>query len=126
MHLLGLQDVLDMYGAWRVVIGIHPRLPAAPRTRAAWLLHLSHGAVDAREHPEQFEGVIALLWGALRHSDVAARAAAATALAHYPVELLKELELSQPLCNMCEVRRSYACLIVAVSAVQLRFVSCIV
>lgn len=104
-HSMCLQDALDLYGAWRVIVGVHPKLPEAPRLRAQWLLMLAHGALDARAHVDQFQSLLALLWGALRHSDPAARAAAAAAIAQYPLDLLEELEASQPLSELCGVRR---------------------
>lgn len=101
-----VQDALDMYGAWRVITAVQPALPAAPALREQWLLMLAHGALDARDHADQFRNALALLWGALRHADARVRAAAATAAAQYPLDLLEELEALQPLGELCEVRTS--------------------
>eukprot|EP00892_Ulva_mutabilis_P009117 jgi/Ulvmu1/6578/UM003_0215.1 len=104
------QDALDLYGAWRVIVEIHPKLPTAPQTREQWLLVLAHGALDGREHPEQLQTTLALLWGALRQADARVRAAAAAAIAQYPLDLLEELEASRPLCELCEPRSKGAAL----------------
>ena len=94
-----------MYGAWRVIVAVHPKLPAAPQTRVQWLLVLAHGALDGREHPDQLQDTLALLWGALRQSTAVVRGAAVAAIAQYPLDLLEELEASRPLRELCEVRR---------------------
>lgn len=93
-----------MFSAWRVIVAVHPKLPTAPQAQAQWLLVLAHGALDGREHPDQLQHTLALLWGALRHADGRVRAAAASAIAQYPLDLLEELEASSPLCELCKVR----------------------
>lgn len=40
-------DHLDFYGAWRVVVKIHPKLPKTPTIAAKWVSLLAHGALDA-------------------------------------------------------------------------------
>ena len=96
-----------MYGAWRVIAAVRPKLPEPPLARAQWLLILAHGAPGAREHAEQAQNALALLWGALRHSDVGVRAAAAAAAAQWPLDLVEELEAERPLRELCEVRCGY-------------------
>lgn len=102
-----LQEALDLYGAWRVIAAVRPKLPEPPLARAQWLLTLAHGAPGAREHAEQAQNALALLWGALRHGDAGVRAAAAAAAAQWPLDLVEELEAERPLRELCEVRCGY-------------------
>jgi hypothetical protein len=98
-----MQGVLDMYGAWRVVVAVIPKLPTGTRARAWWLLLLAHGADDARSHPEQYASLVGLLWKALEHSCPVTRAAAATALAQQPFDLMHELADVPPLGDVVQV-----------------------
>ncbi len=68
-------DALDFYGAWRVVHGALPALPAPPRLAAAWIGLLAHGGLDAAAHPEKAAGVVSLLWAAADHPHALARRA---------------------------------------------------
>lgn len=96
-----------MYGAWRVILQLMPKLPESSTDssikRAWWLLQLSNGADDARSHPEQYMALVALLWNALEHSCATTRAAAATALAQHPLDVVHELAELRPLCEVVQV-----------------------
>ena len=99
-----MQGVLETFGAWKVVVAALPKLPATPLARAWRLLQLSNGAEDARGHPEQYAALVKLLWDALlKHSCHVASAAAATALAQQPLELVGELAELRPLREVVQV-----------------------
>lgn len=98
-----LQGVLEMYGAWRVIVAVIPKLPEAPLSRAWWLLQLGNGAEDASSHPEQYAALVGLLWNALEHSCPVAQAAAATALSQQSLEVVKEFAELRPLRDVVQV-----------------------
>ena len=98
-----------MYSAWRVVHKRFPKLPAAPQLRTHWLLILSQGAADAQDHAEQACGIVELLWGAARHSDATVSAAAAAALAQFPLATLEAFEIERPLSHWSQVRCTSLC-----------------
>ena len=101
-----------MYSAWRVVHKRFPKLPAAaPQLRTHWLLILSQGAADAQDHAEQACGIVELLWCAARHSDATVSAAAAAALAQFPLATLEALEIERPLSHWSQVRCTCLCLL---------------
>jgi hypothetical protein len=99
-----VQEEVDMYTAWSVVHRRFPKMPDALAARARWLLILSTGATDAEVHAEQAKAVVDLLWGAVSHSDAATSAAAAAALAQWPIATLEALELEWPLSHWSQVR----------------------
>jgi hypothetical protein len=107
--MLCLQEVLDTYGAWKVVVARHPKLPEGSGACAWWLLQLANGAQDARSHPEQYQALVGLLWGALGDASATARAAAATALSQHPPALLEELCAAGPLAGAGKVSPALCC-----------------
>ena len=94
-----------MYSAWQVVRCRFPKLPQAPVAQVRWLLLLSQGADAAAAQPQQAGATAELLWAALRHSSVAVSAAAAVALAQWPVAVFEALELDWQLCSWTQVRQ---------------------
>ena len=65
--LLCEADVLEFYGAWRVVHRRLPRLPDHPGAGAAWLRLLGGGALDAAVQPEAAAAIVDALWLAAAH-----------------------------------------------------------